>query len=240
MIMNLDFVKTPFTNNPSMVRHEGNAYNTNPNQSYLEQKKKELILHKGSLSGESELSKNKGLRNKVIDFIEAENSMSLEDLTLAVEEDFVVMHKGVMELVSVCFPSGWIPVKKLGTNLSSIHSPVADNEQLIKSSDKLSEYMCKQSVKRWVWTITTYPELSNFPGVIKPDVDKIENLYFRVETQTSVPLDLETSLFFIKVEVIPLLSIWDIRILESINSMTDNVLIYKDLKQIKELLNTIN
>ena len=171
MIMNLDFVKTPFTNNPSMVRHEGNAYNTNPNQSYLEQKKKELILHKGSLSGESELSKNKGLRNKVIDFIEAENSMSLEDLTLAVEEDFVVMHKGVMELVSVCFPSGWIPVKKLGTNLSSIHSPVADNEQLIKSSDKLSEYMCKQSVKRWVWTITTYPELSNFPGVIKPDVD---------------------------------------------------------------------
>ena len=237
--MNLDFVKTPFTNNPSMIRLEGDPYNIYPSQDYLQQKKKELSLHKESLSVESKLSKNKGLKNKVIDYIKAENNSSLEDLTLALEEDFVVMYRGNMELVSVCFPSGWIPVKKLGTNLSNIHSPVADNEQLIKSSDKLSEYMCKQSIKRWVWTITTYPELSNFPGVVKPDVDKVENLYFRVETQTSVPLDLETSLFFIKVEVIPLLSIWDIKILQSINSMTDNVLIYKDLKQIKKLLNTI-
>ena len=39
--MNLDFVKTPFTNNPSMVRHEGMAYNLKPNQEYLEQKKKQ-------------------------------------------------------------------------------------------------------------------------------------------------------------------------------------------------------
>jgi len=54
------------------------------------------------------------------------------------------------------------PVSKLGENLMSIHDPVADNEQLLKSSKKLSEYMCKQSIKRWVWTITTFPELSNY------------------------------------------------------------------------------
>ena len=53
--MNLDFVKTPFTNNPSMVRLEGDAYNIYPSQDYLQQKKKELLLHKESLSGESEL-----------------------------------------------------------------------------------------------------------------------------------------------------------------------------------------
>ena len=99
--------------------------------------------------------------------------------------------------------------------------------------------MCKQSIKRWVWTITTFPELSNFPGFKKPEVSKIENLYFRLETQTSVPLDSETSLFFIKVEVIPLLTIWNVRILDSINSMTENVLNYKDLMQIKKLLNKI-
>ena len=46
--MNLDFVKTPFTNNPSMVRHEGMAYNLKPNQEYLEQKKKELKINKDS------------------------------------------------------------------------------------------------------------------------------------------------------------------------------------------------
>jgi hypothetical protein len=121
----------------------------------------------------------------------------------------------------------------------SIHDPVADNEQLLKSSKKLSEYMCKQSIKRWVWTITTFPELSNFPGYSKPEVDKIEDLFFRLETQTSVPLDRNTSLFFIKVEVLPLLDVWNVKIQESINSMSENILNYKDLQQIKKLLNKI-
>jgi len=70
-------------------------------------------------------------------------------------------------------------------------------------------------------------------------VSKLENLYFRVETQTSVPLNDETSLFLIKVEVVPLSKIWNAKILESINSMSENVLNYKDLLQIKKLLNTI-
>ena len=237
--MNLDFVKTPFTNNPSMVRYEGNPYNKNPNQYYIKQKKKELKHNKEKLIGESKLSMDIELRKLVTTYIKGEKSLNLEELTLAVEEDFAVMHKGKMELASVCFPSGWIPSNKLGKNLSNIHKPVADNDQLIKSSKKLSEYMCKQSIRRWVWTITTYPELSNFPGFEKPKVSKLENLYFRVETQTSVPLNDETSLFLIKVEVVPLLKIWNIKILESINSMSENVLNYKDLLQIKKLLNTI-
>ena len=237
--MNLDFVKTPFTNNPSMVRYEGSPYNKSPNQYYKKQKKKELKHNKEKLIGESKLSMDIGLRKLVTTYMQAEKSLSLEELTLEIEEDFAVMHKGKMELASVCFPSGWIPIDKLGKDLSSIHEPVADNHQLIKSSKRLSEYMNKQSIRRWVWTITTYPELSNFPGFEKPKVNKLEDLYFRVETQTSVPLNNETSLFFIKVEVVPLLKIWNIKILESINSMSENVLNYKDLLQIKKLLNTI-
>ena len=237
--MNLDFVKTPFTNNPSMVRYEGIPYNKNPNQYYIKQKKKELKHNKEKLIGESKLSTDIELKKLVTTYIQVEKSLSLEELTLVLEEDFAVMHKGKMELASVCFPSGWIPTNKLGKNLSTIHKPVADNDQLIKSSKKLSEYMYKQSIRRWVWTITTYPELSNFPGFEKPKVSKLENLYFRVETQTSVPLNDETSLFLIKVEVVPLSKIWNIKILESINSMSENVLNYKDLLQIKKLLNTI-
>ena len=237
--MNLDFVKTPFTNNPSMVRYEGSPYNKSPNQYYKKQKKKELKHNKEKLIGESKLSMDIGLRKLVTTYMQAEKSLSLEELTLEIEEDFAVMHKGKMELASVCFPSGWIPIDKLGKDLSSIHEPVADNHQLIKSSKKLSEYMNKQSIRRWVWTITTYPELSNFPGFEKPKVNQLEDLYFRVETQTSVPLNNETSLFFIKVEVVPLLKIWNIKILESISSMSENVLNYKDLLQIKKLLNTI-
>ncbi len=36
--MNIDYVKTPFTNNPSMTRLEGPAYNQNPNERYLAEK----------------------------------------------------------------------------------------------------------------------------------------------------------------------------------------------------------
>ena len=32
--MNIDYVKTPFTNNPSMTRLEGPVYNKNPEKVY--------------------------------------------------------------------------------------------------------------------------------------------------------------------------------------------------------------
>ena len=100
--------------------------------------------------------------------------------------------------------------------------------------------MTKKPIRRWVWTITTRNELSEYPDYKKPELSTFENLYFRVETQTTAPIDNLTSLFFIKVEVIPLAEVWDIRILESINSMTEDVLKYKDLKKVKEFLNRID
>ena len=99
--------------------------------------------------------------------------------------------------------------------------------------------MTKQSIKRWVWTITTSNELSNFPNYEKPELTSFANLFFRVETQTTAPVDGETSLFFIKVDVLPLAQVWDKKILDSINSMSENVLKYKGLEQIKELLNKV-
>jgi hypothetical protein len=46
-------------------------------------------------------------------------------------------------------------------------------------------------------------------------------------------------LFLIKVEVFPLRDVWDPKILDSINSMSENVLNYKGLVEIKDLLNTM-
>ena len=235
--MNIDYVKTPFTNNPSMTRLEGTAYNQNPNERYLAEKQKQLDLHGEKLFGETKISKEENLREKFLKFCNLDNTLSLIETTKKFEEDFAIMHKGKMEIVSVCFPSGWIPKEKLGKNLSAIHEPIADSEQLIRASDKLSDYMTKQSIKRWVWTITTSKNLSEYPDFEKPEVSIFENLYFRVETQTTAPIDNLTSIFFIKVDVLPLAEVWDIRILESINSMTEEVLDYKNLRQIKELLN---
>ena len=99
--------------------------------------------------------------------------------------------------------------------------------------------MCKQTIQRWVWTVTTSKELSEHPKLTKPGLTTFENLYFRVETQTSTPIDENTSLFLIKVEVFPLRDVWDPKILDSINSMSESVLNYKGLVEIKDLLNTM-
>ena len=205
----------------------------------MQEKQKQVELLGEELLGETQISKKENLIEKFINFCNLDKGLSLNDITTKFEEDFAIMYKGKMEVVSVCFPSGWIPKEKLGKNLSDIHEPVADNEQLLKASDKLTDYMTKQSIKRWVWTITTSNQLSNFPNYEKPELTSFANLFFRVETQTTAPVDGETSLFFIKVDVLPLAQVWDKKILDSINSMSENVLKYKGLKQIKELLNKV-
>ena len=100
--------------------------------------------------------------------------------------------------------------------------------------------MTKQEIKRWVWTITTNNNLSEFTEINKPSLSNFENLYFRVETQTSAPIDDETSIFFIKIDVLPLREVWSKNILDSINSMSDNILNYKGLVEIKDFLNRMD
>jgi len=98
------------TNNPSMIRLEERAYNTKPNQEYIRLKKKEIALEKENLCGETQLSISLDLRTKITNFLEIKKDTSLLDITLSLEEDFALMYKGNMEIVSVCFPSGWTPV----------------------------------------------------------------------------------------------------------------------------------
>ena len=149
------------------------------------------------------------------------------------------MHKGKLEAISFLFPSGWIPSKALGKNFSFLHNPVADNDLLIKSGNKLSKYMCKHTIQRWVWNVTTIQELSNHPKVVRPEIVSFEKLFFRLETQLSTPLDTHSSLFLVLVEVFPLSEVWDPIILDSINSMSENILSYKKLTDIKKYLNSL-
>ena len=69
-------------------------------------------------------------------------------------------------------------------------------------------------------------------------INDFENLYFRLETQISTPLDEFSSLFLVKVDVVPLKNVWDEVILESIHSMSEDVLNYKNLSEIKKFLNS--
>ena len=235
--MNLSFVKTPFTNKPTMTLYNGPIFNKNPDIKYLNEKKKQLDLFGDKLFGETTFSKENKLFDRFLKFFELDKNLSLYQSSLLFEEDFAIMHCGNMEVVSVCFPSGWKPRQKLGKPLSKIHEPIADSKKLIKASERLSQYMTKQKIKRWVWTVTTNDQLSEYTELEKPKVTTFENLYFRVETQTSAPIDEETSIFFIKIEVLPLKEVWSKDILDSINSMSDSILNYKGLVEIKDLLN---
>ena len=235
--MHLDFIKTPFTNNPSMQKYSGDLINNSPRSKYIEEKLIQISLRESELCGETKLFQKLKLLDKVSNLLDIQKFKTIKDLSMGIEEDIAVMHKGKLEAISFCFPSGWIPTKALGKDFAFLHEPVADNDLLIKSSQKLSKYMCSHSIQRWVWNVTTIKNLSNHPTINRPELSSFEELYFRLETQISTPVDEETSLFLVLVEVVPLNKVWNSRILESINSMSDNVLNYKNLIEIKKYLN---
>jgi hypothetical protein len=78
--------------------------------------------------------------------------------------------------------------------------------------------------------------------LVRPEPQSLDDLYFRTETQTTIGLPDALCLFLVKVEMHPLKRVWEEKekreiLLASINSMTDETLSYKNLHQIKNLLN---
>ena len=236
--MNIDFIKVPFSNNPSMQKYDGPLLNPNPDKKYLSEKHLQFKKYGKDLFGQTEQYENSDLNKKVSQILGLEDTESLLENAMQIEEDLAVMHNGKLEAICFCFPSGWTPGRELKADLSKLHQPVADNDLLLKSSEKLSQHMNKQTIRRWVWNVTTVPGLSNHPSEERPLLNDFENLYFRLETQISTPLDEFSSLFLVKVDVVPLRDVWDEIILESINSMSENIIKYKNLSEIKKFLNT--
>lgn len=236
--MQIDFVKVPYTTGPNMIRNTGPVFIFPPNQETIKKKKIEIEKYNTDLYAQSQ-----GLEKIVARAAEYCNvySDNIVDLALRLEEDVAVMHQGRLAAICFCFPSGFKPSERIGMLLGDIHKPVADGELLVKASPGISRVMTEQpSFRRWVWTVTVNPDLSNHPDNQKDIIPKsIDDLYFRWETQTTARVDHDTSLFFVKVDVVPLRSVWNRQILDSINSMSDAVLTYKNLHGIKKLLNTL-
>ena len=235
--MQIDFVKVPYTTGPNMIRNTGPVFNLKPNKDIIKLKKQELEKFNKDL-----WAQQPGLEKVIEKAAQYCNVYSdqIVDLSLRLEEDVAVMHQGKLAAICFCFPSSFIPSHRVGLALSDIHIPVADGEQLVKSSPSIARVMCEQpSFRRWVWTITNNPNLSNHPSTKIAELPQsIDDLYFRVETQTTAAIDQETSLFFVKVDVLPLKEVWCQQISNSLNSMSDAVLTYKNLHHIKELLRT--
>jgi hypothetical protein len=171
-------------------------------------------------------------------------NVSLPEICIRLEEDVAILNDGYLQSIGFCFPSGFYPTQKLGLSFFDMHLPVGDGETLRRSSEKVSALISKKDAmfKRHVWTLTSLPSLSQLPSYNKPVPQSINDLYFRTETQTTAGIDGQICLFFVKVDMHPLQQVWDDAvkrqmIVESINSMSEAVLTYKNLHLIKEIIN---
>lgn len=240
-------IRTPYTTQPHMMRHDGPVFNSNPNIKIIDSKHRELEIWRDDLYGFIDSDTTRDLIKQACAVTGISVTDDIVQFALFFEEDVAIMHRGVLQAICFCFPSNWIPKTRVGYSLTDIHSHVADGEKLTSASQRIAETMAGENCyKRHVWTISTSSDLNQHPlkNVDRPKPTSIDELYFRVETQTTKPLgDGVSSLFFVKVDVYSLSDIFNNKIhkksiIDSVNSMTDAVLQYKNLMDIKSLLNS--
>ncbi len=166
-------------------------------------------------------------------------------LALDLQEDLVLMQQTSQGFfpswLHVCFPSGWDPAAKAGSDLSLVHGPVAQNQALLAGTKGIANVMVsKGPFVRYVWTLSTSSQLSQHPHVKlgQPNMAAPEQLYYRCERQVSVPLPAWSSaLFLIRVFVAPLPQIVTSAVrcnlmAQSLRSMSQEVLRYEGIEPI--------
>lgn len=179
-------------------------------------------------------------------------------LELAFEEDLVVLDAASASVpwMCVCTPSGWAPEEKLGLDLQSIHTPVADIGHLSAAWPQLMALATNgDHWERFVWTISPSPHYDQhprrrprapWPG--DPDAAAFAHqCFFRAERQTFLPvhdaqgLARRQAVFTIRVMVAPLPTVvaspaHALRLHDALASMTVSVLAYKNLQPARERL----
>lgn len=235
-------IKIPYTVTADIAKFDGETFNRNPNINYLKQK--EIELNKfGNELGYTMLSGFPLVEDLSV-YCGLEKTNNMRDVALQLEEDVAILYNGRLVSMCFCFPSGFVPSEKLGKTFMEMHAPVPDRQKLDRSSDKVVEMISKPGAvfRRQVWTLTTSAKLSRHPKYKSYEVPPtLEDLCFRHETQTTVGYgDGRTAFFFVKVDVTPYMWLTEEKkqmIIESINTMSDAVLEYKGLHEIKSLLN---
>jgi Protein of unknown function (DUF3445) len=172
-------------------------------------------------------------------------------LGFILHEDMVLMRRDavhpqqiVAECLHVSFPSGWFPLEKLGIAFEKIHAPVPDAVALQTAAPAIGRAMIERGpFERFVWTICQSPQRARLPSDLAESPPAMSSLWFRYERQVTWPLPhFGRALFFIRVYVLPLAFVCSVparrsAIIQSLNSMSDAVIRYKGLTQIREYLN---
>ncbi|WP_298924566.1 heme-dependent oxidative N-demethylase subunit alpha family protein [uncultured Ramlibacter sp.] len=175
-------------------------------------------------------------------------------LELAFEQDFAVLDgaTGALPWLCVCVPSSWAPEEKLGLDFMALHAPVADNAALLAASKQLVQLVTAGDCwERHVWTISPSPRHDQhphrhprapWPATQDPQAFA-DQCFLRAERQTFFPVGRGTrqAVFTIRVMLEPLVHAVDTpykaqRLHDSLASMSDAVLAYKNLAATQPLL----
>lgn len=166
-------------------------------------------------------------------------------LTMSLQEDFVIWapnRKGDLsaQILSVCMPSGWDPKTKVNKTFLEIHDPIPDFDTINKASHHIAKMITtKGPFVRSVWSIANRPGLCRHPSIIEPwSSETVDDMWYRCEKQTTIPIQGKAALFLIRVYMIPLREVFKDRnrqekIINSIMSMTDAVIDYKGFGYLK-------
>ena len=158
--------------------------------------------------------------------------------------------------LSVCFPSNWNPAEKHGLDFAAIHAPVADNALLQAGGKGIIDMAFRQApMLRHVWRLTANGDLPQHPetrrtrwedAVAQADARGerlIDQVFFRVERQTTLPLPaLRRGVFFIRVLVCPLVDVLRVmpgraaQLAEALASMSDAVVAYRGMAAVRPRL----
>lgn len=175
-------------------------------------------------------------------------------LELCFEEDLAVLdgEDASLPWLCVCAPSHWAPEDKLGLPFAAVHAPVADGELLRAASQQLVQLATGgEHWERFVWTVTPSPRHDQHPRrqprapwPPTPDPEAFAaQCWLRVERQTFLPIGQGTrqAVFTIRVMLQPLTQAVDTpqkagRLHDSLASMSDAVLAYKNLLPAREPL----
>jgi hypothetical protein len=235
----------PYTTRPNFRKLTGPLYNKILDHRYIDAKYDEFksIKQPHGLWASSDEAYADNIVSKTANRLGFQTNNILE-LGFHLEEDVVIMHKGRLQSLFVAFPSGWDPASKLMMTLEEIHRPVARGDELRATSNRIADIMASGAGPwcRTVWTITANPKLSNHPSYLTPTPNSIDDLYFRYEYQTFDTIELGlTSVFLIKTIVIPYKEYIDTKekeriIKDSVMSMPEEIVTYKNLHGIKKLL----
>ena len=240
-------VKVPYSTAPDILKLKEDFSITPITEAAHAYKLNQQAIFPNDLFGELQSDELRNCIEEVAKKYNLPKSNSILDLAMLMEEDFAILALGKVVAICFCSPSGFIPSNILGKSFFEIHQPIPDAELLLKMSDKMGAVLSDNTrgpYRRYVWSITANPSGNQHPSLKNNfHPTSIDELFFRTEVQTTVPLgDHVHALFFIKVNMIPLALVWkedSMRkdVLDSIDSMSDAMLDYKNLKAIKSILN---